>query len=149
VVLDELGRVLLLHGRVQERPERYAWYTPGGRLEAGESFEDATSRELAEELNLLDTEIGPWIWTRHGWRYRGGERVRSTARLFLVRTTSFDPDTSAIGPSEIGVDWRWWTVDELEHEPTANLIPPRLAPLMRSLVEGVLPDTPLDVSDPA
>lgn len=149
MVLDEFDRVLLLHGRVQEGPARYAWYTPGGRLEPGESFEDATSRELAEELSLSNADIGPWIWTRHRWRDRGGERVPSTARFYLVRTTSFVPDTSAIGASEVDVDWRWWTVDELEREPMADLIPRRLAQLVRPLVEGVLPATPVDVSDPA
>lgn len=148
IVIDDLGRVLLLHGRIRESPTRFAWYTPGGRLETGESFEAATARELAEELGLADVEVGPWVWTRHARRPVNDEWVPTTARFFVVRTTSFTPDTTGIGPSEEGVDWRWWTPDELDREPPANLIPPSLSHLVRSLVAGEIPETPIDVSDP-
>lgn len=148
IVLDESGRVLLLHGRIQEKPQRLAWYLPGGRLEIRESFEEATARELAEELGLVNVELGPWVWTRHGRRPRGEEVVATMARFFLVRTTAFVPNTEGIGASELGVDWRWWTVDELDQEPPTNFIPRGLAQLIRELVEGRIPDVAIDVSDP-
>jgi ADP-ribose pyrophosphatase YjhB (NUDIX family) len=140
--------VLLLHGLIQELPRRSAWYLPGGRLEDGESFEEATIRELAEELDLVGVELGPWIWTRHGRRPRGEEVVATTARFFLVRTTTFVPNTTRIGASEVGVDWRWWAVDEIDAETSANFIPGTLAHLVRELVEGRVPDPPVDVSEP-
>lgn len=149
VVLDEAGRVLLLHGRIQEKPQRFAWYLPGGQLEIGESFEEATVRELDEELGLVDVELGAWVWTRHGRRRRGDEMVPTVARFFLVRTRAFVPTTEGIGSSELDVDWRWWTVDELDQEPSANLIPTRLAHLIRALIEGRIPASPIDVSDPS
>lgn len=149
IVLDDIGRVLLLRGPIRESPARFAWYTPGGRLESGESFEAATVRELAEELGVNDVELGPWVWTRHARRPINEQWVPTTARFFLVRTTSFVPDTTRIGPSEQGVDWRWWTPDELDREPQANLIPSRLGHLVRSLIAGEIPETPIDVSDPA
>lgn len=148
VVLDEDDRILLLHGPIQERPQRLAWYLPGGRLEHGESYEDATIRELAEELGLRHAELGRWVWTRHGLRPRGDDTVPTTSHFFLVRTTAFVPDTAGIGASEQDVDWRWWTVDELDAMPPGTTIPRQLAQLLRQLIDGPIPDSPIDVSDP-
>ncbi len=45
------------------RPEiKDYWVLPGGGLEAGESFEEAASRELNEETGIR-AKIGQWIWT--------------------------------------------------------------------------------------
>jgi 8-oxo-dGTP pyrophosphatase MutT (NUDIX family) len=47
------------------------WVTPGGGLEAGESFEQAASRELYEETGL-ECRIGPWVRTRrHAYWFEG------------------------------------------------------------------------------
>ena len=57
-VLDEAGRVLL----GQRAPDvRYGglWEFPGGKVEPGESDADAASRELAEELGVTVTGVGP------------------------------------------------------------------------------------------
>ena len=59
VLIDPEGRFLLT-----SRPESkvYAgyWEFPGGKLEAGESVEDALRRELHEELGIDIGPVAPW-----------------------------------------------------------------------------------------
>src|SRR5919108_3219511 len=47
VVVDEDGRVVLVH-----RPQYDDWTLPKGKLDAGESFENAALREVEEETGL-------------------------------------------------------------------------------------------------
>ena len=57
VVVDESGRVLIVH-----RPRHEDWSLPKGKLDRGESFEDAALREVLEETGLrcrLRQELEP------------------------------------------------------------------------------------------
>ncbi len=59
IVRDEEGRLLLI--RRGHAPSAGLWSLPGGRVEPGESAEDATVREVAEETGLeieIVREIG-------------------------------------------------------------------------------------------
>ena len=47
VVLDDEGRVVLVH-----RPKYDDWSLPKGKLDPGESFEEAALREVEEETGL-------------------------------------------------------------------------------------------------
>lgn len=67
LLVDERGWVLL-----QERDEgapthANQWCTPGGHLEAGETFADAAYREAWEETGVVfrDGELVPWLEQRH------------------------------------------------------------------------------------
>ena len=53
VITDEQGRTLLLH-RNNGRHEQ--WEIPGGKIDAGETAEQAAAREIKEELGV-DIEI--------------------------------------------------------------------------------------------
>jgi double-stranded uracil-DNA glycosylase len=84
ILLDRRDRVFLHRFVVPGDPG--VWITPGGALEGGESLEDALRRELAEELQLEDVELGPWVWTRrHVWFWPA--TVGSTTRVSSSRSS--------------------------------------------------------------
>lgn len=60
VIVDGEGRVVLV--RRGSEPEKGRWSIPGGRVEPGESLEEAAAREAFEETGLSVT-IGPELWS--------------------------------------------------------------------------------------
>jgi len=55
IVFDEAGRLLLI--RRANPPSQGLWSLPGGRVEAGESGEQAVVRELLEETGLAGVVV--------------------------------------------------------------------------------------------
>jgi len=53
VITDEQGRTLLLH---RNNGKHMQWEIPGGKIDAGETAEQAAAREIKEELGV-DIEI--------------------------------------------------------------------------------------------
>jgi len=58
IIRDDAGRLLLI--RRGREPALGAWSLPGGRVEPGESDEEAVAREVAEETGL-DVRVGALI----------------------------------------------------------------------------------------
>jgi 8-oxo-dGTP diphosphatase len=64
------GEVLICQRR-PDQPMALQWEFPGGKIEAGESAEQALARELDEELGIQAT-IGPRVThIRHNYRHGG------------------------------------------------------------------------------
>ena len=59
-VLMQADGSFLLTSRPAGKPYAGYWEFPGGKLEAGESIEEALSRELNEELGLTISEAKAW-----------------------------------------------------------------------------------------
>jgi len=80
------------------------WEFPGGRVEAGETFEGALARELREELAIDVDVIAALLTLKHAYTH-----FRMTMHVFHCRHTSKTPRAIECD------DWAWTTVDELDH----------------------------------
>lgn len=121
VVTDAEGRVLLVErGR---DPQRGRWSAPGGRVEPGESLEEAAVRETLEETGLRV------VVERELWTVRvpaGDEReyeVHGFAASVVGGLLAAGDDAAAV---------RWVASDELHELPLTT----DLLDLVRSGVEG-------------
>jgi 8-oxo-dGTP diphosphatase len=74
------GEVLICQRR-PDQPMALQWEFPGGKIEAGESAEEALARELDEELGIR-ASIGPLV-THIRHNYRNGGAV--DLQFFAVR----------------------------------------------------------------
>lgn len=145
VVLDPDHRILLVRF---EFPGQLLWATPGGGVDAGETHEAAILRELAEEVGLVNTEVGPWIWTReHVFPFLDGRWDGQRERYAVVRTPRFEPAprfTADELAAEYVTGMRWWTQAELAAS-TELFAPRRLPELVAALLRDGPPVEPVDV----
>ncbi len=74
-------REVLIGQRRADQPMGLLWEFPGGKIEPGESPEEALVRELSEELGIR-AEVGPAV-TRIRHHYRRGGAV--DLQFFVVR----------------------------------------------------------------
>lgn len=112
LIFDERDRVLLLF---DPDPERGGyWYPPGGRIEPGESPEDAARREVAEEIGL-DTEIGPLLLRCRSEFTYGDRRFDQEEWHFGARAVGSLTPNSRPGDNEGAAvaAHRWWSLADL------------------------------------
>jgi double-stranded uracil-DNA glycosylase len=141
LVLDRDDRVLLVEFRDEQDQVWRA--TPGGGIAAGESEEEAIRRELAEEIGLVEFDLGPAIWRReHTFAWMGRILV-ARERIFLVRVDEHEPTPSVDLAAEHVHSVRWWTLAELEAT-AETLVPERLAFYLRRLLAKGPPPEPID-----
>lgn len=122
--------ILWRNGRflAARRPEGKAmagyWEFPGGKLEAGESREDALRRELREELGVMCGGIEPWQTLSHAY-------PDMTVTLHFMHVTDFAGEPT---PHD-GQQLRWVTPEEarlLSFLPADVEVVAALAPLSRA-----------------
>jgi 8-oxo-dGTP diphosphatase len=115
---------VLVCQRRADQPMGLKWEFPGGKIEPGETAEQALKRELDEELGIA-AEIGPRVaQLRH--RYRNGGAI--DLQFFAVR--SFSGEIA----NRIFNEIRWSRLHEL---PSFDFLAADLG-LIRDLAEGKL-----------
>jgi 8-oxo-dGTP diphosphatase len=137
LVIDRNNRVLLFRFVFKRGPlagQNY-WATPGGALEAGESFADAARRELFEETSILRDVVGQEVAEREFiLQLHDGEYVTAEERFFLIRVADQSLSRNHWTPMEIEVmtDHRWWSVEELRSTSEA-VFPETLVTILASI----------------
>jgi len=145
LLIDPDERVLLVRF---EFPSATRWALPGGGLEPNESHVDALRRELAEELGLVDADIGPAIWNRlHIVPFLNGEFDGQREEIHLVRCQAFEP-APQLSWEQLNAEYvhelRWWTLPEIGAS-DAHFVPRDLHRLVADLLADGPPDHPIDV----
>ena len=104
VVFDAHGRVLISK-RAEQTHQGGLWEFPGGKLEPGESAEQALARELEEELGIQPLRSEPLIRIRHAYDDR-------KVLLDFYRVTAFRGDARGLE----GQPLRWLRPAEMVPE---------------------------------
>lgn len=149
LIIDNQERILLL--KIEDavpldshRPGMTVyWATPGGGVEAGETFEQAGLRELWEETGMRERELGPCVWYRKRILHFPDEKVLFDERYYLLRVTTPEVVLTNMLPEEQNTyrAHRWWAVEEMETSPEA-FVPLGLAALLRPILAGHIPSVP-------
>ncbi|HLO33987.1 MAG TPA: NUDIX domain-containing protein [Anaerolineales bacterium] len=152
LVLDDQPRLLLFH--VHDRRPLHEgfpnmavyWNTPGGGVEANETYEQAAQRELWEETGINLATVGPCVW--HYQRVILGDRgrVQLQERYFVVPVPTSTVSMINMLPYEHTTHraYRWWTGQELLASSEA-FQPMQLPQLVQPLFDGILPSEPIDI----
>lgn len=123
VLIDSQGRMLIAR-RPEGRAMAGLWEFPGGKLEPGESPEEALIRELQEELGVDISRacLAPFVFASHTY-----PKFHLLMPLFLCRRWQGTP-----APRE-GQTIRWVTAAELSDYPMLPADRP-LLPMLRDLL---------------
>ncbi|MGY2374423.1 NUDIX hydrolase [Pseudomonas sp. SDO524_S393] len=93
------------------------WATPGGGLEAGETFHAAALRELREETGIQTTTVtGPVAERNVALRLPDGEKVLAVEQYFVVHAQSESVSSAqwTTHETQVMAEHYWWSVQELK-----------------------------------
>ena len=143
LVIDRDKHVLLFRFVFERGPlaGKAYWATPGGGLEAGESFEDAARRELFEETGILMDDVGKAVAEREFvLQLYDGEYVNAEEHFFLVRLAdqSLSRDHWTTIETEVLTEHRWWSIEELTSTSEA-VFPETLVSILASISQSDAP----------
>jgi 8-oxo-dGTP pyrophosphatase MutT (NUDIX family) len=136
LVVDDAGRVLLLHGFNPDRRDEPYWFTVGGGARPGESLAQAAARELLEEsgISAEPGELGEPVWHEVAEFDFEGRWYRQEQDFFFLRVGAPPVQADGLADEEAAVvtGHRWWTIDELEST-DETFYPAELPALLRRL----------------
>lgn len=121
LIQDRGGRVLLTQ-RPQNTHMAGFWEFPGGKVDPGETPEQALIREMAEETGLVVGDLEPWAFVSHA--YPDFHLLMPVFRCGFWRGEAVALDVAGVG---------WFGVEEMH----ALSFPPADVPLINRLVAGM------------
>lgn len=120
VIFDEVGNVLLVHGRDTHDLNHHWWFTVGGGLEEGEEPAVGAVREAWEETGFIFDPAsleGPVLFRSAQFEFRN-VTARQSEQFFIARMVGVRPELGiqrlTAVESETLDDFRWFSASELE-----------------------------------
>jgi mutator protein MutT len=118
LILNAAGEVFLLRGIDPGEPDRPAfWVTPGGKIDPGETAQEAAARELQEEVGITiePTMLGNVIGSEDVTYRFNGVSYRQSGVFFALNHES--PSLNSAGLNAIEAQTidtgRWWSLSEI------------------------------------
>jgi mutator protein MutT len=118
IIRNAAGEVFLLRGTDPGEPNRPAfWFTPGGKIDPGETAQEAAARELQEEVGIAiaPAALGEVIGTEDVTYRFNGVSYRQSGVFFALyhESPSLNPfGLNAIEAQTIDVG-RWWSLSDI------------------------------------
>jgi mutator protein MutT len=118
LIRNQAGEVFLLRGRDPGEPDRPAyWFTPGGKIDAGETAQEAAARELQEEVGITvePAALGEVIGTEDVTYRFNGVSYRQSGVFFALRHESPRLHTGGLTAIEAEtIDMgQWWSLAQI------------------------------------
>ena len=152
LVIDDQQRLLLV--RVHDtRPVHEAfpdmvvyWNTPGGGVEADETYEQAAQRELWEETGIAIDTVATCVWFHERMLQGDTWRVLLQERFFVVFVPTSVVSLANLLPYEQDLHqaYHWWSHQELVQS-SEQFMPVGLAMLIKPLLTGNIPPEPIQL----
>jgi len=112
IIRNENNEILILKRHPKSRTDPNTWELPGGKVEAGEFFDDALIREIKEETNL-DCEIGDLaIAIQHDYSFK-----RTVQMIMYLENVKGE-----LKISEEHIDSRWASVEDMNSLPLSGCL---------------------------
>ena len=129
VVVSPEEKILLLSS--PSRNPEGAWQVVSGALEAGETVLDGTLREAHEELGS-EIRVRP-LGTIHVQTFHYDENVQYMIAIYYL--LAYEGGEVSPGDDMQGSQYRWWSVEELEHEKVSIAVPPGETWILQRAIE--------------
>ena len=133
------------------------WVTIGGKLEEGESLEEAARREVFEETGIKEVVLSQPVWSGEQVLNWKGIDTKVCESFLFAKTGVTDIVTFNLTPEEKQVvkQYKWWSLEELKNT-SECVFPPKLSqylsdafPHREAILKGVPKQYPIkiDISD--
>ncbi|WP_019008701.1 NUDIX hydrolase [Deinococcus aquatilis] len=112
------------------------WFTPGGRIQSGESSEQAARREFLEETGAVLDEVRLALVAEIFWQIEGREtrqEIHGLEFFYVATEVPQLPSGSFSNQSDEGVSFAWFSLEDLQ---SLDVRPPFLAQMLPSLLDS-------------
>ena len=105
LISDDQGRYLLCQRQSHQKHPHY-WEFPGGKVESGESFVEALTREMDEETGIIIEQCR--LFTQQRWDYSDGQ-----VELYFFLVDSYQGEVSGKEGQRVG----WYALEQIRRLP--------------------------------